>query len=95
MKVFGQAALAKFVKKHAQARKPIDRFLAIAHAAVWPHFPALRQTFSAADYAPSTGVVVFDLGGNKYRVTAVVNFEKQAMFIQRVMTHEEYNRENL
>ncbi|MGA2740068.1 MAG: type II toxin-antitoxin system HigB family toxin [Bryobacteraceae bacterium] len=35
------------------------------------------------------------MGGNKYRVIAVVNFEKQALLIEKVLTHEEYNRENL
>ena len=95
MKVFGQTELAKFAKKHSQSRKPVSRFLALAEAAIWPHFPALKQTFPTADYTPATGVTVFDIAGNKYRVTAVVNFEKQAMFIQRILTHEEYNREKL
>jgi len=28
-------------------------------------------------------------------VIAVVNFEKQALLIEEVLTHEEYDRENL
>jgi len=39
--------------------------------------------------------MIFDIGGNKYRVIAIVNFEKQAMLIEKVLTHEEYSREKL
>jgi mRNA interferase HigB len=95
MKAYGEAALTKFAGRHAAARKPLQRFLEIARGADWPHFPALKQTFSAVDLGRMTGKVIFDIGGNKYRVIAVVNFEEQALLIEEVLTHEEYNRENL
>ena len=68
-------------------------FLAIANAANWRHFPAVRQSFPAADYAPATGTIIFDIGGNKYRLISSVDFAEQLLFIQSVLTHEEYNRE--
>jgi mRNA interferase HigB len=95
MMVFGQAAVAKFAKKHAASRKPLQRFLAVAAAAEWPHFPALKETFPATDYAPATGTLIFDIGGNKYRLIARVDFEEQILYVQSVMKHEEYNREDL
>jgi mRNA interferase HigB len=39
--------------------------------------------------------LIFDIGGNKYRLIARVDFEEQMLFVQAVMTHEKYNRENL
>ena len=59
----------------------------------WRHFPAVRQSFPAADYAPATGTIIFDIGGNKYRLISSVDFAEQLLFIQSVLTHEEYNRE--
>jgi mRNA interferase HigB len=53
------------------------------------------MTFATADYAPSTGTLIFDIGGNKYRVIAVVDFEEQTLFIRNVLTHEGYDREKL
>ena len=55
----------------------------------------MKQSFPAADYAPATRTLIFDIGGNKYRVIARVNFEKQEMVIDHVLTHEEYNRKDL
>lgn len=95
LKVYGETEIAKFCRKYANSRKVLQRFLSIAREAEWPHFPAVKLTFRSADYAPSTGTVIFDLGGNKYRLVARVDFEEQALFIERIMTHEQYDREDL
>ena len=88
-------AITRFTRKYAASRKPLERFLKIAREAEWPHLPAVKQTFPATDYAPSSGTLIFDIGGNKYRLIARVDFEEQLLFIQNVMTHEEYDRETL
>lgn len=92
MRVLGEAMIARFARKHAASRSSLQRFLEIARAADWRHFPALKRSFSAADYTAS-GMVVFDIGGNKYRILATVDFQKQILLIERVLTHEEYSRE--
>ena len=86
MEVYGEAVLAKFAARNAAARKPLHRFLEVARGADWPHFPALKQTFPATDLGRKTGKAIFDIGGNKYRVIAVV---------EEVLTHEKYSREDL
>ncbi len=93
--MLGEAVIAKFAKKHPVSRKPLARFLSIANLAVWPHFPAVKASFAAADYAPTTGTVIFDIGGNKYRLIGTVDFSEQILVVRRVLTHEEYNREKL
>jgi mRNA interferase HigB len=93
VKVLGEAIVVRFAQKHAVSRKSLQRFLEIARAADWPHFPALKRSFAAADYR-SPSLVIFDIGGNKYRLIATVNFQKQILLIERVLTHEEYNRED-
>lgn len=93
MRVLGEAVVARFAHEHPASRRPLQRFLEIARAAGWPHFAALRQSFAAADYIG--GKIIFDIGGNKYRLLATVSFEKQIVLIERVLTHQEYSRENL
>jgi mRNA interferase HigB len=95
VKVFGETVIAGFAKMHPASRKPLQQFLTIARTALWPHFPALRETFPATDYAPATGTLVFNIGGNKYRLIARVDFEEQLLVIQTVLTHREYGREDL
>lgn len=91
MRVLGEALIARFAKKHSASLKPLQRFLGIARAADWPHFPALKRSFGAADYT-SNGMVIFNIGGNKYRLVATISFQRQILLIERVLTHEEYSR---
>jgi mRNA interferase HigB len=93
--VYGVAALEEFAKQHAASRKAPASFLAVVRAATWKHFPDAKQTFPATDYAAATGTLIFDIGGNKYRLIARVDFEEQTLFIQTVMIHQKYNRETL
>ena len=53
-------------------------------------FPALRETFGSADYVD--GFTLFDVGGNRYRIAAVIHYDKQRMYIRQVMIHAEYDR---
>ena len=95
VKVFGEAIIAGFAKKHPASRKPLQRFVTIASTARWPHFPAVKETFSTTDYAPASGTLIFNIAGNKYRLVARVDFEEQLLVIQTVLTHQEYDREDL
>lgn len=68
--------------------------MAIARAAEWPHFPALKTTFPATDYAPATGMLTFNIAGNKYRLIARVDFKEQLLVIETVLTHQKYDSED-
>lgn len=95
MELFGTATLAKFAGKHDQARKPLQRFMKLVQSAAWPHFPAIKEQFPAADYASETGTVIFNIGGNKYRLIARVDFKRQTLYVEKALTHQEYEREKL
>ena len=93
MTVVGEHKIRRFAKKHAASRKPLARFIELAQAADWKHFSELKETFSAADYV--SGIVIFDIGGNKYRLTATVNYELHTLLIEEVLTHEQYNERKM
>jgi mRNA interferase HigB len=66
----------------------------MARIATWGSLVEVKRSFPSVDYAPATGVLIFDIGGNKYRLIANVDFDEQIMVIKFVMTHDEYSREN-
>ena len=92
MKVFGEAVIAGFAKKHPASRKPLQRFVTIAGAALWPHFPAVKETFPATDYAPATGTLIFNIAGNKYRL--IGRFRERVAGDPDRLTHQEHDRED-
>jgi mRNA interferase HigB len=95
VKIFGETVIAGFAKTHPASRKPLQRFVTIARNALWPRFPAVKETFPTADCARATATLIFNIGGNKYQLIAQVDFEEQLLVIQTVLTHREYDREDL
>jgi len=55
----------------------------------WSNFADVRLTFNHADVYHDC--VIFDVGGNKYRIIAKVRYQKHLIFIRAVLTHEEYD----
>ena len=51
----------------------------------------VRADFGSADFLKN-GVTVFNVGGNKYRLSVTIRYDMQKVFIRHVMTHEEYDR---
>jgi mRNA interferase HigB len=53
------------------------------------HYADLKAAFSSVD--TSGEFVIFDVGGNKYRIIAVVIFENQRVYVRHVFTHTQYD----
>ena len=51
---------------------------------------ALRATFPSADHVGD--LIVFNIGGNKYRLIASIHFNRGKVYVRNVLTHSEYNR---
>lgn len=47
--------------------------------------------FRSADILPN-GRVVFDIGGNKYRLIAAVHYRGKRVYVRFIGTHREYDR---
>ncbi len=91
MHVVSYKAIRLFCVRYPEAKEPSDRWYRIAKRAAWANFAEVKQSFGAADFVAP--YVVFDLGGNKYRLIAEINFRKKVLFVRHVLTHKEYDRE--
>lgn len=62
----------------------------VSHRSVdWDSWSDIKQGFASASHIGSC--VVFNIGGNKYRLVARVLFPSHKIFILKVMTHREYD----
>ncbi|HME06291.1 MAG TPA: type II toxin-antitoxin system HigB family toxin [Bryobacteraceae bacterium] len=90
MHVVSHKAIRIFCVEHPHARSAMDHWYRVAKQATWSSFLDVRQSFNTADFvAPQ---VVFDIGGNKYRLVSEINFGRKVLFIRAIMTHEEYEK---
>ena len=86
--------LKEFWARHPQAERPIRAWFAVLSKARW-HGPAdvKRQFGTTVDFVGDNRVI-FDLGGNKYRLVAHVSYTFGRVLIKFVGTHAEYERIN-
>ena len=72
MHIVSHKAIRIFCEEHPQARSAMDHWYRVAKRATWSSFAEVKQSFNTADFlAPH---IVFDIGGNKYRLIAEMNF---------------------
>ncbi len=95
MEVLGEKAIEEFTKKHERSRKPLARFLEIVRAATWKHMPDVKATFPATDFDRAEQTYIFEIGGNKYRLLAAIDFDEQVISIEAVLTHQQYTKQSI
>ncbi|MBI4423510.1 MAG: type II toxin-antitoxin system HigB family toxin [Elusimicrobia bacterium] len=90
MRIVGQDHADAFARKRPNAREPLRTWVQVLKSKDFDSLVDLKKAFGSADYVrPYT---VFDIGGNKYRLIAVVDYELGLVSILDVLTHEEYDR---
>jgi mRNA interferase HigB len=90
--VITQRRLSEFWEKHPAARSPLTSWYKATRNAKWRNFAELRATFNSADMVGT--YVVFNIGGNNFRIIAKVEYRWEKVFIAGVFTHAEYERWN-
>jgi mRNA interferase HigB len=91
MHVIAKPALVAFWTDHPDAEGPLAAWHRLMEASTFADFNELRDTFASADYvAPFT---VFNIGGNKYRLIAVIHYNRGKVYIRHVLTHRDYDKE--
>ncbi len=89
MHVISKKKLRDFWEDNPKSRAPLEAWYQVAKKAEWENFAEVRATFGSADLV--NRFVVFDIGGNKYRLIAAIHFNRSKLFIRHVLTHAEYD----
>jgi len=90
MNLYGKELIAKFQLRHSQSRKPLEEWVSKTESAQWNTFADIKKTFNTTDYL--SPYCIFDVGGNKFRIIAIVSFTEKTLLIDKILTHPEYDR---
>ena len=91
MQITNKLILDNFVQKHAKAAKPLNKWVEEVMNVNRKSHNELKRCFPTADYVKN-GRYVFNIGGNNYRIVAVVMFINGVMILRFVGTHAEYDK---
>ena len=93
MRIISVGALRAFWGQpaHRDAEQPLRTWVKVVKAAQWTDPPAVKRVFGSADILRD-GRVVFDIGGNKYRLVAWMNYQYGVVYVRFIGTHREYDK---
>ena len=83
-------AIREFERLHPDSATAPRGWYQVAAKAVWENFARLRVDFASADVVGRR--TVFNIGGNKYRLIARVNYQVRKLYILAIMKHSEHTK---
>lgn len=91
MRVIALSALKLFWTRHAEARQPLLAWHEHVKHADWGSPADLKRDFASASVLLD-GRVVFNIGGNKFRLVVWINYPYRVVYIRFIGTHREYDQ---
>ena len=92
MQVIARRTLVKFWERQPQAQRPIRVWFAVVSRARWKTPGDVKRDFGATVDFIGDNRLIFDLGGNKYRLVVHVSYTFGRVLIKFIGTHAEYDR---
>ncbi len=87
MHIISHKMLREFWQRHPDSETALARWFKILRFSEFDSFQDLRAVFPSADKVGD--LVVFNIGGNKYRLITAVHFNRGKVYIRHVLTHED------
>jgi mRNA interferase HigB len=92
MQIIARRTLAEFWQRYPQAETPLKVWFAIVARARWAGPADVKQMFGTNVDFVADNRVIFDLGGNKFRLVARISYEFERVLVKFIGTHKEYDR---
>jgi mRNA interferase HigB len=93
MRIISRRKLKDFweVPEYRDAEQPLKAWFAEAKDADWKNSAEVKQRFRSASILHDNRVV-FNVGGNKYRIVVKMHYNTGIAYIRFVGTHKQYDK---
>jgi len=91
VRIYSRSTLRRFWSKHPDAEQPLRAWFAEARKAKWERPSDIKALHRSASFVGDDRVV-FNIGGNKYRLVVAVSYRRGSVFVRFVGKHNEYDR---
>ena len=86
MVIISKAKIIEFYQTENKAKELLLQWYNITLLSDWQDFHSIKQTFNSVD-SVGNDRFVFNIGGNKYRIVAMIHFNKRTIYLRFVGTH--------
>jgi mRNA interferase HigB len=91
MVIISKGIIYEFAGKHPASLNVLNEWWIKTKSADWQTWQDVKKTFNSCD-SVGNDRYVFDIGGNNYRLVALIHFTIRTVFIRGIFTHPEYER---
>ena len=91
MRIFSKRALREFWESEPRAEQPLKAWYAVVRKADWSS-PADVKAFYKSASIVGNNRMVFNIGGNRYRLIVRFDYSCGFAFVRFVGTHKEYDK---
>ncbi|PWC34199.1 type II toxin-antitoxin system HigB family toxin [Azospirillum sp. TSO35-2] len=92
MQIIARRTLKEFWDRHPQAEAPLEAWYAQVKSASWQSPADIKREFGTTVDFIADNRVIFDSGGNKYRLIVHVAYRFKRVLVKFVGTHNDYDR---
>jgi mRNA interferase HigB len=92
MHVFARRTLREFWERHPHAERPLRTWHALVSRSEWFSPAAVKAQFGSLVDFIADNRLIFDLGGNKYRLVVHVAYRSHRVLVKFIGTHAEYDK---
>jgi len=96
MRIIKPATVKSWASLYSDAETALEKWMTLIEDAEWQNLAEMRAAIASADEVrvkSGRRVVVFNIGGNKYRLITAVHYNTQIVYALRFMTHAEYDKD--
>ncbi|MBD2501381.1 type II toxin-antitoxin system HigB family toxin [Anabaena azotica] len=92
MRIISETRLKQACEQYPEAEPGIQAWKKLVKMQTWNSFADVKAT---SIFAPDQvkNFVIFDIGGNKYRLITKINYKTKAIYIREFLTHAEYDQD--
>lgn len=91
MRIVAKKTLVQFSEAHADARQPLLAWHEEAVHSRWTTPQDIKSRYPSASFVGNNRVV-FNIGGNKYRLIVAVAYRIGVAYVKFIGTHGDYDR---
>lgn len=92
MRIYNRKTLRDYKSKYPDAASALSAWQKTVESAAWQHLMEVRKVYPSVDAAGN--FTIFDICGNKYRLIAAIDYQKQFVYLKYFLTHAEYDKED-
>lgn len=93
MKLLGKPKINAFSKLHSRAKGPLRAWVEEVENDNWQTSQDIKRKYASASFL-AKNTVIFNIGGNKFRLEVKVQYQAGVVVVLETNTHADYDKKN-